>query len=100
MIVKFDVTERQAELVQKCVERAMRAAKRAGFEYDALDATMDLKACHANGCKLDFKKLFDASHADFGHDVFGIRRHLDRTTGKLGGNFLPRCAKPERRKKK
>lgn len=99
MIVNFDVTERQAELVKKCVKRAMRLAEREDIEYDAIDASMDLTACHANGCKLDFKKLFDFPHSDFGHDVFGIRRHLDRATGKLGSNFLPRCAKPQRSKR-
>lgn len=53
---------------------------------------MDLTACHCNGCELDLDRLLLAPDPDFGHDVCGIRRHIDRRTGKLGGCFLPRCA--------
>lgn len=35
----------------------------------------------------------NANDSDFGHDIFGIRRHIDRITGRLGGEFQPRCVK-------
>ncbi len=44
---------------------------------------------------LDLRKLLDAPEPHFAHDVFGIRRYLDRTTGKLRGFFNPRCSLPE-----
>jgi len=39
--------------------------------------------------------LFNFTVGNFGHDVFGISRHLDRATGKLE-RFHPRCAKKEK----
>ncbi len=56
---------------------------------------MDLVACHANGCPLDFERLSDADDFNIAHDVFGIRRHLDRETGQLTDHFLPRYAAKE-----
>lgn len=64
-----------------------------GIEYDRLSATMDIEACHCNGMPLDLAKLLAAPDADFGHDVFGIRRYLDRTTGWIADRFVPRCAR-------
>ena len=43
--------------------------------------------------ELDLQKLLDAPDGDFGHDVFGIRRHINRQTGELENCFLPRCAR-------
>jgi hypothetical protein len=53
---------------------------------------MDLNACHSNGCPLDFKGLLNASATDFAHDIYGIRSHVNRETGKLEGFFTPRFA--------
>lgn len=71
-------------------------AKRMFSQVHQLDLTMDLTACHLNGCPLDLKGLLGAEKGDFMHDVVGIRTHMDRTTGKLQDCFLPRYAKPER----
>jgi hypothetical protein len=54
---------------------------------------MDLAACHCNGCPLQLTELLDADDFNFSHDIFGIRRHLNRTTGKLDDRFLPRFAR-------
>ena len=56
---------------------------------------MDLTACHLNGCPLDLPKLMNARDSDFGHDVLGIRRYINRTTGQLEEQFVLRCALPE-----
>ncbi len=61
-----------------------------------LDWEMDITACHLNGTKLDLDRLLAFGDFDFVHDVFGIARHLDRTTGKLQNHFWPRCARLER----
>jgi hypothetical protein len=53
---------------------------------------MDITACHLNGCPLRLGELLGADDANFAHDVFGIRRHLNRETGKLEDCFCPRYA--------
>lgn len=55
---------------------------------------MDFTACHLNGMPLQLDALLQARPEDFAHDAFGIARHLDRKTGKLGGCFVPRYAAP------
>lgn len=56
------------------------------------DIVMDITACHANGCKLQLGRLRHADDANFGHDVLGIRRFIDRKTGKIPEHlFWPRC---------
>lgn len=70
-----------------------RAVKEGLIEKDeAANLRMDLAACHSMDIKLDFEKLLDFPRFDLAHDLGGIRRHIDRETGKLGGCFLPRCA--------
>jgi hypothetical protein len=95
--VSFFATKRERGLSEICAERARRMAHRAGWEYSMQDAEMDLLATHANGCPLDFEKLVGFDDFNFAHDVFGIRRHLERETGQLLHCFLPRCARPQRR---
>lgn len=73
-------------------ERASNMAAIAGFSYPILDATMDIDACHNNGCPLKLHELLEADDFNFAHDAFGIRRHIDRTTGKLQDCFVPRYA--------
>lgn len=60
---------------------------------DRTSTLMDLSACHANGCPLDFKRLADFPDFDLLHDVCGISAHIDRRTGKLEDCFIPRSAK-------
>ncbi|NHO33307.1 hypothetical protein GOB85_12520 [Acetobacter sp. LMG 1636] len=55
-----------------------------------LEIEMDLIATHSNGCPLDLERLYEADDFNLLHDVIGIRRHLDRSTGKLTDHFLPR----------
>lgn len=81
--------------VDRIVDRTIRLAKRWGISYDRIDASMDVLACHCNGCPLDLTRLLVAPEFDFAHDVFGIREHIDRRTGHLADCFLPRCALPE-----
>lgn len=68
----------------------MSLAASAGIDYEFMDADMDITATHANGCPLRLDDLLAADEFNFGHDVFGIRNCLDRKTGKLMRNFLPR----------
>ena len=54
------------------------------------ETSMDVLAAHLNGNPLRLRDLLAAESGDFMHDVFGIRAHLDRKTGKLGDCFSPR----------
>ena len=96
----FNVNRTDAELIHRIVDRAIGVAETAQIRYSRMDWEMDFAACHANGCPLQLKELLAADAADFAHDVFGIRHHLDRETGKLGDCFRPRFAAKERKRKR
>lgn len=88
--ISFKTTKKEFALIEKCADRAAVLARDPSI---VTTIEMDLSACNANGCKLDLEKLLGFNDANFGHDVFGINRHLNRETGKLMDCFLPRCAK-------
>lgn len=89
-------TKRDSKTAYAIAKRASRLALDVGgIEYTILDAEMDVSATHLNGCPLKLEELLAADDANFGHDVFGIRRFIDRETGKLTGCFCPRFAQPE-----
>ena len=91
-VPSFACTEEDNELILKIVRRVEANAKLDGVKYPFQDIMMDLKACHCNGCPLDLKKLLNAPDDSFGHDTYGIRRFISRTTGQMPDTFLPRCA--------
>lgn len=96
MTASFKVgTKEEVRIIHKIALRAMAMAESAGWKYELLDADMDITATHVNGRRLDLDKLIAADEFNFAHDVFGIRRHIDRETGKLQHCFLPRCAEKE-----
>lgn len=88
MTINFTISRTDGDLIAQIVERA--------YERDPsiiqLDLNMDITACHANGCELKLAELLVASFTDFAHDVYGIRRHIDRKSGQLINCFLPRYA--------
>jgi hypothetical protein len=90
-VIRWNVTKHEAALIDVIVGRAIEAG---GGER--MDWSMDITACHLNGCPLNLEALADAPEFDFRHDVFGIRHHINRETGELAGCFLPRYARPER----
>ena len=57
-----------------------------------LTVIMDIESTHNNGCKLNLYELLKADDYNFIHDVNGIRRHINRNTGKLEDCFIPRYA--------
>ena len=95
-MISFSVTKQEREIIKRIADRAVAMAAETGpgqFDYDRVDAEMDITATHANDCPLRLRDLLSAEAFDFAHDVFGIRRHLNRQTGKLDNYFLPRFAK-------
>lgn len=85
---KFTASKFEMGLIMKIVKRAQAL----DMGYNTMDATMDIEATHCSGNPLDLQKLLAADDFNFAHDVFGIRRHIDRATGKLMQCFSPRCS--------
>lgn len=95
---KFSASKFERALIQQIAKRAIKhiKANKLRLKYDQRDAEMDLEACHCNGTPLDLNKLLAAPDDTFGHDTLGIRRFLDRRTGKIPSHeFCPRCAMPD-----
>lgn len=96
MGIKWNATKEEYALIEKILDRAEEYNQARDIKEEKLDRvglSMDLVACHMNGCPLNLEKLLAAKEGDFGHDVFGISRFINRKTGKLTQCFLPRCAK-------
>lgn len=88
---RFNCSAEESRIILRIVDRAEQLSKLHGFDFDRMTTSMDITAAHCNGCELNLSKLVAAPAEDFIHDVFGIRRHIDRKTGEIGGCFLPRC---------
>lgn len=91
--IRFDCTKQERDIISQIIARAKTIiCSITGAPIDDLAARMDLTACHMNACYLDLKKLLAADDFNLLHDVCGISRHINRKSGKLEHNFLPRCA--------
>ena len=93
MTLNWKATKEEHDLITLIAMRAEQIAKRAGFAVTRAELIMDLNATHSNGTALDLARLYAADDTNFIHDVFGIRRHLNRDTGKLENCFVPRFAR-------
>lgn len=89
-MISFEVNKNEARCIVKIIQRTMRLMS--GTTIDRVGLTMDLIACHANGCYLKLREFLEADDFNFLHDVVGIHRHLDRKTGQLDDCFVPRFA--------
>jgi hypothetical protein len=78
----------ESELIIRIVERALALSRNYGIEYTS--AQTGLLVCHQNSNPLNLQGLLDAYDYNFEHDIFRIRRHLDRDSGELIGGFRPR----------
>lgn len=95
-MVKFDCTKEEHRIAREIAARVHAMASNASVRHlhPVSDVVMDIIAVHRNGCPLRLAELLAADDFNFAHDVFGIRRHLDRTTGQLRNCFVPRFARP------
>lgn len=89
-MIKWKVSRADNSILTEIAYRAVAMANERGVEYLFRDALMDLTACHLNGCPLRLNDLLGADNFNFAHDVFGIRRNINRATGQLEGPFVPR----------
>ena len=56
-----------------------------------IDYLLDVYHAKKGNPDMDLEKLLKASDFDFGHDICGIRKHLNHDTLKFDNCFLPRC---------
>jgi hypothetical protein len=90
-MVEFAKLTREEHEASEKIARRFLALIPGGRKPTPMDVMMDLSAVHAH-TPMDLLALADADDFNLAHDVGGIQRHLDRTTGELGGCFLPRYA--------
>lgn len=91
-MVNWNAPEGDIRLAGQVANRAVKVWREMGRELDYQQISLDLVACHANGCPMDFAAMLAAGESDFVHDIAGIQRHIDRETGQLRDCFLPRFA--------
>lgn len=97
MVIKWeDLTSEEVDVAEQIASRAVDLYKRhvSGKPIKKMEFVMDICACHLK-CPLDLFRLLCADDGNFSHDVFGIRKHMNRETGELQDCFLPRFAKRE-----
>lgn len=92
--MKMNASRYEIAIIGEIARRAHKLAARLGVDYPVLTAMMDIEACHCNAVPLRLADLKLADDANFGHDVFGIRAHLNRSTGMLEDCFVPRYELP------
>lgn len=97
-MISFEHSKKDRDLIGRIVDRAMAMARRhklpiLDMKHPAQSLDMDITACHCNGTPLRLDELADADDTNFGHDVWGIHRYMDRETGHLTNCFVPRFAR-------
>ena len=97
-MLNWNCTKEDTLIIAEIAQRAHLEARGAGIDYSVRDCLLDINAAHCNGCPLDLVGLLASADSDFNHDVFGIRRHINRETGKLEDGFTPRYARQTRTK--
>lgn len=98
MTLKLYANRSDARTIEDIVDKfGLALAHRGTLLGDDLvvDLRLDITACHLNGTPLDLKKLLGFDVMSLSHDIMGIRNNLNRITGKLENNFLPKCALPQ-----
>ena len=88
--MEFTARKEDIRTIHGIAKRAVELAYTYGKEIDLLTMHMDIDACHSNGNPLRLGDLLAADDGNFGHDVFGIRGHMNRDTGQLESCFSPR----------
>lgn len=90
--MSWKVSSADFKKIVKIVSRLKIMADKQDYPLNTMSCSMSLVACHCNGMRLNLTKLLKADGLTFCHDVLGICRHTNRTTGKIEDCFVPRCA--------
>lgn len=79
------------ELILIMFEIAKRADDMDILAVDRLTLKMDLENVNKK-IKMNFQELLNSDDIDFIHDIYNIQLFMDRKTGELKNDFLPRFA--------
>jgi hypothetical protein len=90
--VNFKASKEEYELIAKIARRANMIYLLNGVLVDTVHIMMNLTAAHLNGCPLKLKDMLAADDLNLMHDIGGIDQHINRDTGKLENQFVPRFA--------
>ena len=97
-MIEWKCTKEETELAIQIAKRAVAIADEITSIYTGhttMTIAMDIEAVHSSN-PLRLQELLDADDTSFAHDVFGIGRHINRTTGELENGFVPRYNKPRK----
>lgn len=89
--INWDVSTRDFSIIEQIADRAVVMARQHRIQWTKQDFMMDVTAVY-NRDGLRLADLLAADDFNFAHDILGIRRHLNRDTGKLS-QFVPRFAR-------
>ena len=94
-MLNLTATTKDRHLIEKIADRAIDRISTLNVGlYRRNICIYDITITHINGCPLNLRKLLKAPDFEFCYDVLGIRKHIDRRTGKLRNDFSPKSAKP------
>lgn len=88
----FNASPQDWALINSIVARGIEMGSRHGVKVDYMTAAMDLMTLHCNGMPLKLLQLLMSDESDFARDFTGIGIHIDRATGRLKNDFVPRFA--------
>ncbi len=81
----------ELKLISKISKRAILELNFYNNQY--VDLMMDIECAHID-CPMNLHTFINFDQENFAHDIYGIRKHLDRNTKELTDCFVPRCAIP------
>jgi len=95
-IIKWTASTKDRKLIARIVQRSVNLGITPA-NWGVVSLSMDITACHLNGCPLKLAELLAADNFNFTQDIVGIQRHIDRddsspTCGQLLDCFRPRFA--------
>lgn len=83
----------ELDIIDEIATRALDIANDANVRIKKQEIVMDIAACHLVACPLDLYRMLVADPSNFAHDVFGIRKHLNRESLQMMDCFIPRFAR-------
>ena len=90
MIIAWEKLKKEdLKPIAAIAKRAVSMARELGFDIKYQTMEMDVSACHITN-PLRLADLLAADDSNFSHDVFGIRKYINRETGELTECFSPR----------
>lgn len=82
--IDLNVTPQERELAMRIAMRGAEFMRAYGVQEDLMSACMDICAIHRNEQPLKLLEFAITSDVtDFAHDYAMIRKHINRTTGRL-----------------